>query len=109
MFMSVSCFVQCVQDTGILTPSMDIQVESVDNLFDLDEVDIHTTLDKKRVTHPADYLTAVSSLISFYWVFDVAFPDRLKKTIAFLAGHVCRLMPFKAVPAMQKVLNHIYD
>jgi len=107
--MSASCVVQCVQDTGTLTPSVEVQVESVDNLFDLDKVDIHTMLDKKHVTHRADYLTAVSSLICFYWVFDVAFPDRLKKTISFLAGHVCRLMPFKAVPAMQKVLNHIYD
>ena len=91
MFMSVSCFVQCVQDTGILTPSMEVKVESVDNLFDLDEVDIHTTLDKKHVTHRADYQTAVSSLICFYWVFEVAFPDWLKKTISFLAGHVCKM------------------
>jgi len=72
---------------------MEVQVDSVNNLFDLDEVDIHTTLDKKRVTHPADYLTAVSSLISFYWVFDVAFPDRLKKTISFLTGNVCKPVP----------------
>jgi len=75
MFMSASCVVQCVQDTGILTPSVEVQVESVDNLFDLDEVDIPTMLDKKRVTHRADYLTAVSSLICLFWVFDVAFPD----------------------------------
>ena len=43
--MSASCIVQCVQDTGILTPSVEVQVESVDNLFDLDEVDIRTMLD----------------------------------------------------------------
>jgi len=45
----------------------------------------------------------------FYWLFDVAFPKQLLKTIAFLAGQICRLMPLEAVPAVQKILNHIYD
>lgn len=93
----------------MLTPSLEVQVESVDQLFNLDEVNLSSTLDKKRVTHPADFLTAVASMICFYWVFDVAFPKQLTRTISFLGGHVCRLMPFKAVAAVQKVLNHIYS
>lgn len=101
--------VQCVQDTGVLTPSLEVEVEEISDLFNLDEVEIFTALDKKRVTHPGDFLTAVSSLVCFYWVFDVAFPKQLKKTLSFLAGHVCRLMPFKAVPAVQKVLNYLYE
>jgi len=98
-----------MQDTSVLTPSMEVQVEAVSELFNLDEVSIHTTLDKQHVTNPADFLTAVASVICFYWVFDVAFPKQLSKTIGFLAGHICRLMPFKVVPSVQKVLNHIYD
>lgn len=93
----------------MLTPSLEVQVDSLNDIFNLDEVEIYSVLDKKRVTHPADFLSAIASVICFYWVFDVAFPKQLSKTIAFLAGHVCRLMPFKAVPALQKVLNHIYD
>ena len=98
-----------MQDTSVLTPSIQVQVEPVNELFNLDQVDIVTTLDKKRVTHPADFMTAVASIVAFYWVFDVAFPKQLKKTISFLAGHVCRLMPFKAVAAVQKVLNCVYS
>ena len=93
----------------MLTPSLEIKVNSVDQLFNLDDVEIFTCLDKNHVTQPGDFLTAVASILCFYWVFDVAFPKQLSKTIAFLAGHVCRLMPFKAPPALQKVLNHIYD
>ena len=93
----------------MLTPSLEVEVAAVAELFNLDEVSIHTTLDKKRVTHPADFLTAVASVVCFYWVFDVAFPKQLSKTIGFLAGHVCRLMPFRVVPSVQKTLNHIYD
>lgn len=100
---------QFVQDATVLTPSLDVQVDDIDDLFNLDKVEIFTTLDGKQVTHPADFLTAVSSIISFYWVFDVAFPKQLNKTISFLAGHICRLVPFKTVAAMQKVLNHIYS
>jgi len=99
----------CLQDAGVLTPCLEIEVASIDDLFNLDDVDIFTCLDKKHVTHPEDFLTAVASIVSFYWVFDVAFPKQLSKTIAFLAGQICRLVPFKAVPSVQKVLNHVYD
>jgi len=98
-----------VQDPTVLTPTIRVQVDSVDELFNLEQVEIVTLLDKKQVTHPADFLTAVASTVSFYWVFDVAFPKQLKRTVDFLAGHACRLMPFKAAAAVQKVINHIYD
>jgi len=107
--LNVADCVHCVQDTAVLTPSLEIRVSAVDQLFNLDDVEISTSLDKRHVTHPADFLTAVASVVSFYWVFDVAFPKQLTRTIAFVAGHVCRLMPFKAQPALQKVLNHIYE
>ena len=86
-----------------------VKVDSVNDLFNLDQAEIATLLDRKHVSHPADFLTAVASAVSFYWVFDVAFPKQLKRTVEFLAGHVCRLMPFKAAAAVQKVINHIYD
>jgi len=93
----------------VLTPAIEIQVSSIDQLFNLDDVEICTSLDKKPVTHPGDFLTAVASILCFYWVFDVAFLKQLNRTVSFLGGHICRLMPFKALPAVQKVLNHIYD
>ena len=108
-FNTCACVMQSVQDTSVLTPSVQVEVDTVDQLFDLDSVNISTMLDKQHVTHPADYLTAVASIVCFYWVFDVAFPKQLHKTITFLAGHVCRLIPFKTVTALQKVLNHIYE
>ena len=98
-----------VQDTAVFTPSLEIRLDDVNQLFNLDDVEIFTSLDKKHVTHPADFLTAVASILAFYWVFDVAFPKQLAKTISFLAGHICRLIPFKPLPAVQKVLNHIYE
>jgi len=92
----------------VLTPTIEIQVSSVDQLFNLDDVEICTSLDKKKhVTHPGDFLTAVVSILCFYWVFDVAFPKQLNRTVSFLGCNICHLMPFKALPAVQKVLNHI--
>ena len=94
-----ACVMQSVQDTSVLSPSVQVEVQTVDHLFDVEKVNIATMLDKQHVTHPADYLTAVASI---YWQFNVAFHKQLHKTITFLAGHVCRLMPFKTIYSSAK-------
>jgi hypothetical protein len=58
---------------------MKIEIVHRDILFDLDIVKIETFLDKQQVKSPPDYLSAVSSLIALYWVFDVEFPKNSPK------------------------------
>jgi hypothetical protein len=97
------------QEPKALTPSIVVTAENVHSLFSLESIHIATYLDKSPVTSPADYLTAVSTVLSMFWTFDVAFPKELEKTLSFLAGHVCGLVPFKVTPAILKVINYIYD
>jgi uncharacterized membrane protein len=47
---------------------------------DLDLAKIETFLYQQQVTSSPDYLSAVSSLITLYWVLDVEFPEQLNKT-----------------------------
>ena len=54
-----------------------------DQLFNLDNVKILTSLDKQHVMYPADFLTAVAFVVSFLLVFDVVFPKQTK-TVALL-------------------------
>jgi hypothetical protein len=53
----------------------------------------------------ADYLMAVSTVLSVYLTVDIAFPKELDKTLSCSAGHV----PFKVTSAILKVINYIYD
>jgi hypothetical protein len=78
-------------------------------LFDLDLAKIETFLDHQQVTSPPDYLSAVSSLLALYWVLDVEFPKQLNRTLSFLAGHVCDLIPYKPTTVAQQVLNAVYS
>ena len=82
----------------MLTPSILVTTEN-ENVLCLENVHIATYLDSIEVSSPADYLT----------IFDVAFPNELNKTLSFLAGHVCELMPFKVSSSLQKVINVLYN
>jgi hypothetical protein len=86
-----------------------IKVDDVKHLFDLDYTELSTWLDRRAVTKPTDYLTAVSTVIAMYWVLDVEFPKGLDRTLAFLSGHVLDLVPFKPTPFLRKALNAIYS
>jgi len=55
---------QSVQDTSVLSPSVQVEEQTVDHLFDVKKFNITTMCDKQHVTHPADNLTAVASI---YW------------------------------------------
>jgi len=69
-----------LQDTGVLTPSsLEVQVGSINGLFNLDEVKVFTALDKKRVTHTQQILSL--QLHPLYA--STAFPKQLSKTIDF--------------------------
>lgn len=68
-----------LQEPKVLTPVLAVQSEG--DLFNLDHVLLKTYLDGKPVTTPADYLTAIPTLLSMYWVFDVEFPICLIKTL----------------------------
>lgn len=92
-----------------MTPLLHINTNRDDSaLFDFARLELTTFLDKKDVSKPRDYLTAISSLVSMHWVFNVEFARGTSKTLNFLGGHVCKLMPFKVTPAMLKVTNAIY-
>jgi len=77
-------------------------------LFNLDVVKLSTVLDMQPVTSPTDYVTAVTTMVAMYWVFDVAFPKEVSRTLNFLGGHVWKLMPFALTSVMRKITNHIY-
>lgn len=82
-------------------------MEDESQIFNFDVVKLSTILDRQPVTFPADYVTAVTTLVAMYWVFDVAFPE-VSRTLNFLAGHVCKLMPFALTAIMRKVTNQLY-
>jgi hypothetical protein len=98
-----------LQDIRVVTPSMVVKCQSPELLFDLESVDIQTVLDKERITRPSDYITAMATVLAMYWVFDVEYPKELRRTLSFLAGHVCQLEPFKATPLTQKTINVLYQ
>jgi hypothetical protein len=98
------------KEPDILMPLLFIELVSEnEDIFRLDYVKLATFLDKKPVTAPTDYLAAITTLLSMYWVFDVEFPKCLKKTITFLAGHVCQLVRFKVTPPLLKVTNFVHS
>ena len=83
-------------------------MEDESQIFNLDVVKLSTILDWQPVTSPSDYVTAMTTLVAMYWVFDVAFPKEVSRTLNFLAGHVCKLMPFALTGIMRKVTNQLY-
>ena len=94
----------------MLTPILTINFGEKDDedFFGLDHLTLRTFLDLKPISTPSDYMTAITTLLSMYWVFDVAFPKALNKTLTFLSGHVCKLISFKVSPPLLKVTNFIY-
>jgi len=91
-----------------LTPTVHIRCAADEHMLSLDDIQLSVYLDKQQVTCPTDYMTAITTVVAMYWAFDVKCAKGLQKTLSFLAGHVCKLEPFKPTPAMQKVLNVIY-
>ena len=93
-----------------MTPILHIRTtEDESALFDFGGIQLSTFLDKQEVSKPRDYLTVISSLLSMHWVFNVQFARNNSNTLTFLAGLVCKLMPFKVTPAMLKITNFIYQ
>lgn len=65
-------------------------MEDESQIFNLDVVKLSTILDRQPVTSPADYVTAVTTLVAMYWVFDVAFPN-----IEFSSGACVQVDAFR--------------
>ena len=64
---------------------MSVLPTMTDQLFNLDNVKIITSLDEQHVMYPADFLTAVVFVVSFLLVFDVVFPKQTKTVALLLA------------------------
>jgi len=92
----------------LLTPVIMVEVSNIDGIFAPSDTVISTQLDNTKVAHCDDLCQATIAVLALYWVFDIAFPNELKKTLPFLAGHVCGLVPYKPTAASQKVLNRLY-
>jgi hypothetical protein len=97
----------CLQPTVCLTPMMEISTDDVDELFALGRTTIVTKVDNTDVAACEDISEAVMASVALYWVFNVAFPKELKKTLSFIAGHICHLDPYKPSSCVQKILNKI--
>jgi len=53
--------------------------------------------------------TLLCSVLAMYWVFDIAYNPRLRKTLDFVANHVCKLEASKPSVAVQCPLNVLYS
>jgi len=98
------------QEPVVLSPILRIKCsDDNEDFMNLELLALNTYLDKTPVTAPIDYLLAITTMLSMYWILDVAFPMPINKTLSFLAGHVCKFMPFKVTPGLLKVVNFIYS
>lgn len=71
------------EDTTVLTLSAQVEVESIDQLLDLDKANMSAILDKKNVTHPADYLTAAHLSFAFTGCLTLHFLNSFRKQYNF--------------------------
>jgi len=67
---------------------MSVPPTVTDQLFNLDNMKIFTSLDEQHAMYPADFLTAVAFLVSFFLVFDLA-----DQNSCIVVGHICQVMP----------------
>jgi len=87
---------------------MEIRSADIDTLFVRGEATITTYVDRIPVATCQDIGQGGLAVMALYWVFDVAYPKELKKTLEFLAGHVCQLNKHKPTSAVQQILNKLY-
>jgi len=91
------------------TPSVTAQCALPDMIFDEDNVQLETIADGVSVSQPKDLFTALCSVLAMYWVFNIAYNPRLRKTLDFIANHVCKLESSKPSVAVQHRLNVLYS
>jgi len=78
-------------------------------IFDEDNVQLETVADGVSVRQPNDLFSALCSVLAMYWVFDIAHNPHLRKTLDFVANHVCKLEASKPSMAVQRRLNVLYS
>ena len=96
------------QEPHKLTPTVVVRAESIDSLFIGENLDIATMADGVVISRPKNVFEALCSTVALYWVFDIAYAERQRKTLAFIAGHVCKLETVRASVAIQRRLNILY-
>lgn len=101
-------YILLFKDPKRLTPTVVVRGATVDDVFDADTIQVETVTDGVVVSQPKDVFHALSSVLAMYWVFDIAYADRLRKTLVFLASHVCKLESVKPNVAIQRRLNVLY-
>ena len=97
------------KEASSLTPIIEVDCDNTDAVFVQGEATIRTRVDKVIIASCDDFVQALIAILGIYWCFDVAFPKQLKKTLEFLAGHICDLVAYKPVACVQKVLNKLYE
>jgi hypothetical protein len=97
------------KEASSLTPIIEVDCDNTDAVFVQGEATIRTRVDKVIIAPCDDFVQALVAILGIYWCFDVAFPKQLKKTLEFLAGHICDLVAYKPVACVQKVLNKLYE
>ena len=106
-FSSFHCDALCFKDPKLPSPTVVVRAEGIDSIFAADN--ISTILDGVTVSQPRDLFQAFCSVIAMYWVFDVAYARRLRKTFSFLSSYICKLEACKMNTAMQRRLNVLYS
>ena len=96
------------QEPTKLTPTLVTRGDSLDILFHEDVV-LETMADSTVVTHPKNILEGLCSVIALHWVFDIAYCNKIMKTLTFLANFVCKLEDYRASVAVQRRLNLLYS
>ena len=98
-----------LQEPG-LTPSVVATAEELADIFSGDShVQLKTSADAVKISQPTNLFDGICSVMAVFWVFDIAFPCKMKKTMGFLADHVCKLEKHKPTAAMQRRLNILYS
>jgi len=97
------------KEASSLTPIMKVVCDNTDAVFVQGEAIIKTKVDKVIIASWDDFVQALIAILGIYWCFDVAFPKQIRKTMEFLAGHICDLVAYKPVACVQKVLNKLYE
>jgi hypothetical protein len=99
----------CFQEPKHSTPVVVASGDATDLFSQMDILTLVTKVDGVETSHPMDIIQAVCSVLCLYWVYDIAYSKKLKKTLTFLASHVCKLEGAKANVAMQRRLNMLYS
>ncbi|XP_065639999.1 uncharacterized protein LOC136071704 isoform X1 [Hydra vulgaris] len=100
-------FISINKNPQVSTPSITIRCAGETNIFSVDDAEINVMLDGIVIVKSKTVSSAVTSLVAAYWVYEIAFDTKLKKTLDFVASHVCGVNNYIATPFSQRILNKL--